>query len=54
MYAETQQILHDDGGLITVLFNSYVEAHVDNLGHGRVASNVQLDGMRVAERWWFT
>ena len=35
-------------------FNSYVEAHVKNLGHGKVAANWQLDGMRVAERWWFT
>jgi len=54
MYAEMQQILHDDGGLVNMLFNSYVEAHAKNLGHGKVAANWQLDGMRVAERWWFT
>jgi len=53
MYAEAQQILHDDGGIITVLFNSYVEAHTSGLSHGMVASNSQLDGMRIAERWWF-
>jgi peptide/nickel transport system substrate-binding protein len=54
MYAEMQQILHDDGGLVNILFNSYVEAHAKNLGHGKVAANWQLDGMRIAERWWFT
>ena len=54
LYAEMQQILHDDGGLVNMLFNSYVEAHAKNLGHGKVAANWQLDGMRVAERWWFT
>ena len=54
MYAEMQQILHDDGGLINMVFNSYVEAHTNNLGHNKVAANWQLDGMRIAERWWFT
>jgi peptide/nickel transport system substrate-binding protein len=54
MRAEMQQILHDDGGLVNILFNSCVEAHVKNLSHGNVAANWQLDGMRVAERWWYT
>jgi peptide/nickel transport system substrate-binding protein len=54
MYAEMQQILHDDGGLVNMQFNPYVEAHVKNMGHGKVAANWQLDGMRIAERWWFT
>lgn len=53
IYAEAQQILHDDGGLISILFNSYISAHAENLAHGLVASNYQLDGMRIAERWWF-
>ncbi|HRX35597.1 MAG TPA: ABC transporter substrate-binding protein [Aestuariivirga sp.] len=53
MYAEMQQVLHDDGGLINLVFNSYVEAHVNTLGHGKVAVNWQLDGMKIAERWWF-
>ena len=54
MYAEMQQLLHDDGGLVNLVFNSYVDAHANNLGHGEVASNWQLDGMKIAERWWFT
>jgi peptide/nickel transport system substrate-binding protein len=54
MYAEMQQVLHDDGGLINLVFNSYVEAHVKNLGHNKVAANWQLDGTKIAECWWFT
>ncbi|MFN0191155.1 MAG: ABC transporter substrate-binding protein [Aestuariivirga sp.] len=53
MYAEMQQLVHDDGGLVNLVFNSYLEAHVNNLGHGDVAANWQLDGMKIAERWWF-
>ena len=52
MYAEMQQLVHDDGGLVNLIFNAYVEAHVAGLGHGEVASNAQLDGMRITERWW--
>ena len=53
MYAEMQQLLHDDGGLVNLVFNSYVEAHTNKLAHGEVAANWQLDGMKIAERWWF-
>ena len=27
MYAECQQLLHDDGGLINLIFTTYVTAH---------------------------
>jgi peptide/nickel transport system substrate-binding protein len=53
MYAEMQQLVHDDGGLITLVFNSYVDAHVSNLAHGEVAGNWPMDGEKIAERWWF-
>lgn len=53
MYAEMQQILHDDGGVIVPLFNSYVDAYSSKLGHGDVAGNWPLDGMKITERWWF-
>ena len=53
MYAEMQQLLHDDGGLVNLVFNSYVDAHVSNLVHGETAANWPLDGMKLAERWWF-
>ena len=48
MYAEMQQLLHDDGGLINLLFNSYVEAHAKNLGHGEGRS--QLAARRHEDR----
>jgi peptide/nickel transport system substrate-binding protein len=54
MYAEMQQLVHDDGGLINLVFNSYVDAHAKNLGHGDMAANWPMDGMKIAERWWFT
>ena len=53
MYAEMQQLLHDDGGLVNVVFNSYVDAHANTLAHGETAANFPLDGMKLAERWWF-
>jgi peptide/nickel transport system substrate-binding protein len=53
MYAEMQQLLHDDGGLVNLVFNSYVDAHTSQLAHGELASNWQMDGMKIAERWWF-
>ena len=53
MYAEMQQLLHDDGGLMNLVFNSYVDAHTNTLGHGDTAANWPMDGMKIAERWWF-
>jgi len=52
MYAEMQQLLHDDGGAIVVVFNNYLMAHSKRLGHGVVAANWENDGMKIAERWW--
>ena len=53
MYAELQQLVHDDGGVIVLVFNNYVEAGSKKLGHGPVAANWECDGLKVAERWWF-
>ncbi len=52
MYAEMQQLVHDDGGVIVIVFNNYVEAHSKKLAHGRIAANWEADGMKIAERWW--
>lgn len=53
MYYEMQQIMHDEGGMIAPLFTNQATAHSDALGHGEVAGNAELDGLRIAERWWF-
>jgi peptide/nickel transport system substrate-binding protein len=52
MYAEMQQLVHDDGGVIVIVFDNYVEAHSKKLAHGPIAANWEADGMKIAERWW--
>ena len=53
MYAEMQQLLHDDGGVIVLVFNNYVEANSKKLAHDAIAPNWEADGLKIAERWWF-
>ena len=52
MYAEMQQLTHDDNGSIVLVFNNYVNAKSKRLMHGEVASNWENDGLKIAERWW--
>lgn len=52
MYAEMQQLVHDDGGVIVLVFNNYVDANSKKLAHGPIAANWEGDGLRIAERWW--
>ncbi len=47
MYAEMQQLLHDDGGLINIVFNQYVNAHSKKLAHADIGANWDLDGMKI-------
>ncbi|HET6224533.1 MAG TPA: peptide ABC transporter substrate-binding protein, partial [Dongiaceae bacterium] len=53
IYAEMQQLVHDDGGVIVLVFNNIVEAASKKLAHNQIAPNWEADGFRVAERWWF-
>ncbi len=53
MYAEMQQLIHDNGGVIVLVFNNYVEARSKKLAHGPIAANWECDGLKIAERWWF-
>jgi peptide/nickel transport system substrate-binding protein len=53
MYAECQQLIHDDCGAMVLVFNNYVEAGSKRLGHNQVAANWECDGLKIAERWWF-
>jgi peptide/nickel transport system substrate-binding protein len=53
MYAEMQQILHDDGGVLVLMFNNYVEAHSKRVVHGELNSNYEHDGGQMYRRWWF-
>ena len=53
MYAEMQQLIHDNGGVILLVFNNFVDAQSKKLAHGQIAPNWECDGLRIAERWWF-
>jgi peptide/nickel transport system substrate-binding protein len=53
MYAEMQQLVHGDGGVIVLVFNNFVDAHSKQLAHGEIAPNWEADGLKIGERWWF-
>jgi peptide/nickel transport system substrate-binding protein len=53
MYFELQRIVSDEGGVLIPMFNNYVFATSDKIGHGKMAANWTLDGNRGMERWWF-
>ncbi|MGE0004234.1 MAG: ABC transporter substrate-binding protein [Parvibaculaceae bacterium] len=53
LYAELQNILADDGGVIVLMFYNYVNIHDKKLAHGQVATNWDVDGLKLPKRWWF-
>lgn len=53
MYNEMQVIIHDEGGTVVPMFANYVFAVSDQLRHSTLSSNLDLDGYKFAERWWF-
>ena len=53
MYAETQQLISDDGGAIVPMFANHIHAIGKSVAHGdNVAGNWSSDGGKFAERWW--
>lgn len=53
LYFELQKILHDDGSVVIPMIANIVDAASDKVGFDPVAGNVELDGLRACERWWF-
>ena len=53
MYHDMQRICRDDGGVVVHMFANYVMALSDKLGHGKMAANWDMDGLKAVERWWF-
>ena len=53
MYVEMQRIVRDEGGQVIPIFNNYVLARNAKLRHGPILPAADLDGYRLAERWWF-
>ena len=51
-YAEAQQIIHDDGSLLTVAFVDWRNGVSNKLGYDKVGGLMPLDNMRMCERWW--
>ena len=53
LYFELQKILHEDGSVVIPMIANIVDAARDKIGFNPVAGNVELDGLRACERWWF-
>lgn len=54
MYFEAQQLIHDDGGAMVPMFANHIAAVSKKVMHDEaVAGNWELDGVKLAERWWF-
>ena len=53
LYGEMQRIVRDQGGNIVSMFASILIPHSNKLTHGPVSGAAALDGLRLAERWWF-
>jgi peptide/nickel transport system substrate-binding protein len=53
MYTEMQSLVRDDGGVVVWSFANYIYGVADGVQHEeKQASNWELDGGRIAERWW--
>ena len=54
MYREMQVLVRDDGGSVIPMYANYIDGRSEKLAHPeRIASNWELDGWKVLERWWF-
>ena len=54
MYWELQAILNERGGAVIPMFASYVSAHSNMVTHAdEVAKHADMDGYKIANRWWF-
>jgi peptide/nickel transport system substrate-binding protein len=53
MYIEMQSLIRDEGGVVVPVFSDFLEAGTNKLKFDNLAGDVEMDGMRCAERWWF-
>ena len=54
MYFEMQQLVKDDGGSVIPMYANFIDAKHEKLAQPeKAASNWELDGWKVVERWWF-
>ena len=53
LYVQMQGIVRDEGGSIIPMYANYVDARSTRVTHGeKIASNWELDGRKLLERWW--
>jgi peptide/nickel transport system substrate-binding protein len=53
MYVEMQRLVSNEGSTVIPLFASDLHAASKKLKYQNVAGNMELDGMKMPERWWF-
>ena len=54
MYHEMQMLCSKEGGTVVPMYANYVDAHSTKLANSGTIGNLwQMDGSRIAERWWF-
>ena len=54
LYYEMQAIVRNEGGVAIPMYANWVDAASKKLAHHEHLGNLwQLDGARLAERWWF-
>ena len=54
IYSEMQQIVSDEGGAVIPMFANFVSGHSTKLVRpATVAANLDNDGGRICQRWWF-
>ena len=54
IYVEMQRIVRDEGGVVVPVFANYVFAMADKVQHDKqMSNNMDLDGHKAIERWWF-
>jgi peptide/nickel transport system substrate-binding protein len=54
MYHEMQQLVSFEGSTVIPMYNNYLMAVSDKVGHPeQIAANWNFDGFRAVERWWF-
>ena len=55
IYHEMQEICSNDGGTVVPMYANFVDAHTTKLANSGTIGNLwQMDGSRIAERWWFS
>jgi len=52
MYAECQQLVHDDSGQLVIMFSNFLGAMSTKIGHGDFNGDFDDDGGYCWERWW--